>query len=88
MPVAKSHSRIFVVQAAENRAAFDAPNGLNEASDGCVLAKGKMRARCIVVLHVTRQHMTQVPLSEKGDMVKALPPDRADQTLRIAILPG
>lgn len=47
-----------------------------------------MRACRIVVLHVTRQHMTQVPLSEKDDMVKALPPDRADQTLRIAILPG
>jgi hypothetical protein len=32
--------------------------------------------------------MTQVSLSEHNDVVKALPADRADQTLRVAILPG
>ena len=84
----KSNSRVLVMQTAEDRSAFDAPNGLNEASDGCVLAKGKMRARCIVVLHVARQYMTQVPLSENDDVVKAFLADRADQALRTAILPG
>ena len=32
--------------------------------------------------------MPQVPLAEHDDMVKALPADRANQALRIAILPG
>ena len=47
-----------------------------------------MRAGRIVVVDVARQHMTQVPLPEHDDVVKALPADRANQTLRIAILPG
>ena len=46
-----------------------------------------MRARRIVVFQVARQHVTQVPLSDHDDVVKALPADRANQTLRIAILP-
>jgi len=32
--------------------------------------------------------MTQVPLPEHHDVVEALPSDRADQTFRIAVLPG
>jgi hypothetical protein len=32
--------------------------------------------------------MTQVPLSENDDVVNALPAERANQTLGIAILPG
>ena len=47
-----------------------------------------MRAGLIVVIEVARQHMTQMPLSEYDDVVQALPADRADQTLRIPILPG
>ena len=42
----------------------------------------------IVIVSVARQHMTQVALSENDDLVKALPADRANQTLRVAILPG
>jgi hypothetical protein len=34
------------MQAAENRSAFDAPNGLNEASDRCVLAVPCATKRC------------------------------------------
>ena len=43
-----------------------------------------MSARRVVVLLVAQQRMTQVPLSKNDDMVKALPSDRADQTLRIS----
>jgi hypothetical protein len=32
--------------------------------------------------------MTQVPLPEHDDVVKALPADRADQTFRTTILSG
>jgi len=47
-----------------------------------------MRPSRIIVVDVARQHMTQVPLPEYDHMVKALPADRANQTLCIAILPG
>jgi hypothetical protein len=35
-----------------------------------------------------KQHMPQVPLAEHNDMVETFPADRADQALRIAVLPG
>ena len=47
-----------------------------------------MRAGLIVVIKVAPQHVTKMPLPEHGDVVKALSADRANQSLRIAILPG
>ena len=76
------------MQAAENRSRLDASYRLNGTLDRCVLVQGQMRASRIVVIDIARQHMTQVPLPEYDHMVKALPADRADQTLRIAVLPG
>ena len=76
------------MQAAENRSRLDASYCLNGTLDRCVLVQGQMCASRIVVVDVARQHMPQVPLSEHDHMVKALPPDRANQTLCIAILPG
>ena len=46
-----------------------------------------MCAGSIIVFDVARQHVTQVPLPKHDDVVKAFPADRADQTLRMAILP-
>ena len=46
-----------------------------------------MRASLIIIVGVAGQHMAQVPLPEHDDVVKALPAERADQTLRITILP-
>ena len=76
-----------MVQAAENRPRLDASYWLHGTVDRCVLTQGEMRASLIIIVDVAGQHMAQVPLSEHDDMVKALPADRADQTLRIAILP-
>ena len=47
-----------------------------------------MCAHRVVASHVTRQHMTQVPLPKHNDMVQALPADRAYQSFGIAILLG
>ena len=47
-----------------------------------------MRPSRIIVVDVARQHMTQVPLSEHDDVVKALSSDRTYQPPRVAILPG
>jgi hypothetical protein len=46
-----------------------------------------MSASAIVVIDVAGQDMTQVPFSKDNDVVKALPADRADQALRVAVLP-
>ena len=45
------------------------------------------KGRAIVILHIQKEHVAQVPLAEDDDMVKAFSPDRADQPFRISILP-
>src|SRR3979411_609230 len=46
-----------------------------------------MRARAIVIFHVTEQQVTEVPFAEYNDVVKAFPADRTDQPFSISILP-
>jgi hypothetical protein len=46
-----------------------------------------MCPRAIVIVHVRKEHLAQVPLAKDDDMVKTFPPDRANQPFRMAILP-
>src|ERR1035438_3059096 len=42
-----------------------------------------MCPRAIVIVHVRKEHLAQVPLAKDDDMVKTFPPDRADQPFRM-----
>ena len=53
-----------------------------------VLAERKMRAHCVIVVHVTGEHMSQVMFAEHDHMVEAFAADRADQALSKTVLPG
>src|SRR6202040_2022582 len=46
-----------------------------------------MRAYLIIIFQVRQQYMTEVPLSEHDNVVKAFPSDRTDQPFSISILP-
>src|SRR3982074_247954 len=46
-----------------------------------------MRARPIVIFHVTEQQVTEVAFAEYNDVVKAFPANRTDQPFSISILP-
>src|SRR6266436_5980757 len=46
-----------------------------------------MRAYLIIVFQVRQQHMSEVPLSEHNNVVKAFPSDRTDQPFGTSILP-
>ena len=46
-----------------------------------------MSARSIVVFHVRQQNVPQVSFPDHHDVVVTFPADRADQSLRTAILP-
>src|ERR1700680_1914086 len=46
-----------------------------------------MRAYLIIIFQVRQQHMSEVPLSEHNNVVKAFPSDRTDQPFGISILP-
>jgi hypothetical protein len=40
-----------------------------------------MRTDLVVVFHVRQQYVTEMPLAEHNNMVKALPSDRTDESL-------
>jgi hypothetical protein len=42
-----------------------------------------MGSRKIVIGHISKQKLAQVPLAEDDDMVKALPAERANQPFRM-----
>src|SRR5882672_6310969 len=46
-----------------------------------------MRAYLIIIFQVRQQYVTEVPLSEHNNVVKAFPSDRADQPFGVSILP-
>src|SRR5712675_1211348 len=46
-----------------------------------------MRAYLITILQVRQQYVTEVPLAEHNNVVKAFPSDRTDQPFGISILP-
>src|SRR5258708_11760585 len=46
-----------------------------------------MRAYLIIIFQVRQQHMSEVPLSEHNNVVKAFPSDRTDQPFGVSILP-
>ena len=48
---------------------------------------GKVCSRAVVIGHIRKEEVTQMPLAEDDDMVKKFPFDRANQSFRMAILP-
>ena len=52
-----------------------------------ILPQGEMRPSAIVVIHVRKQNLAQMPLANDHDVIKAFSSDRADQTFAISILP-
>src|SRR6266853_430450 len=46
-----------------------------------------MRTDLVVVFHVRQQYVTEMPLAEHNNMVKALPSDRTDESLSKSPVP-
>src|SRR5260370_32867542 len=46
-----------------------------------------MRAYLIIIFQIRQHYVTEVPLSEHNNVVKAFPSDRTDQSFGISILP-
>ena len=76
-----------MVETAENRPRFDAPDGMDGSPDGRILVQGEVCSALIVVARITPQQMAQMLLAEHDDMIKAVPSDRADRPFAISILP-
>jgi hypothetical protein len=71
-----------MMEAAEHRVAPHRPGDAHVPwAFGCLLAKGQMRARCVVVGGVLKEHSAEVALAQRDDVVGAVAAKRANQTL-------
>ena len=53
-----------------------------------ILVQGQMRSDFVVIAGVGGKDSTQMGVAKDDDMVEAFPADRADQSLRMPVLPG
>ena len=67
-----------MMQSTDDRAGLNASSWLDGAPVWGVFAERKMRAHCVIVVHVTGEHMSQVMFAKHDHMVEAFPADRAD----------
>jgi hypothetical protein len=65
----------------------DLPEPLNGTADRRILGQSEMRPD-IIVGGVRRTNSTQMRFAEDDDVIEAFPTDRADQPLRMPVLPG
>ena len=63
----------------------DAFDGANKRS---VFVQRQVRSNAVVVGGIGLKDPAQVGLAQNHDVIQAFPADRADQPLRMAILPG
>ena len=75
------------MQAGQDRTRDDGAGPLHRPTKGPILAQRQVRADLIVVGRIRRQNLSKVRLAEDQHAVQALPAYRANQALRIRILP-
>jgi len=80
-------SAILVMKAAENRSRCYGAEPLNRPMNGSVLAQSSMSPRFIVIGDKLAKDPAQMGLAEHNQVVETFPSDRANQSLRIPILP-
>ena len=77
-----------MVQPAEDRLSNDLAEPLDRPTARRILLQGQMRSQFVIIAGIARKDPAQVGLAEDDDVIEALPADRADQPLRMPVLPG
>ena len=77
-----------MMKSAEDRPRGDATDPSNRTNKRRVLGQRQMRADIVVVGGIGVQDLTQVGFAKDDDVIQAFSADRANQPLRMAILPG
>ena len=75
------------------KAAEDWPSGklavqLDRPRGRRILAQRQMRSQFVVIVGIGRKDTAQMGFAEDDDVIEAFLADRADQSLRMPILPG
>jgi hypothetical protein len=75
------------MKSAEDRSHGDLAELLNGTKKRRVLGKGEMRSDVVIVGGISRENPAQMGVAEDDDVIEAFPSDRANQPLRMPILP-
>ena len=87
-PYRKLHPAILMMKSAEDRPSSELAEPLDRPMARRILAQGQMRSEFVVIAGVGRKDPAQMGLAEDDDVIEAFPADRADQSLRMPVLPG
>jgi hypothetical protein len=77
-----------MMKSAKDRPSNELAEPLDRPTARRILVQGQMCSAFVVVTGVGRKDPAQMCLAEYDDVIEALPADRADQSLRMPILPG
>jgi hypothetical protein len=76
-----------MMKSAEKRPRGEVTEPLDRPTVRRILVQRQMRSEFVVVDRVGTKDSTQVGVAEDGDVIEAFPTDRADQPLRMPVLP-
>ena len=77
-----------MMKSAEDRLSGDLADPLNRPMARRILIQEQMGSEFVVIPGVGGKDSTQMGVAEDDDVIEAFPPDRADQSLRMSVLPG
>ena len=78
----------MMMKATEDRLSGERTEPLDGPMARQILIQGQMRSKFVVIAVVSRKDPAQMRLAEDNDVIETLPADRADQSLRMPVLPG
>jgi hypothetical protein len=78
----------MMMKSAKNRLSSELTEPLDRPTARRILPHGQMRSQFVVIGGVGRQDPAQMGLAEENNVIEAFPADRADQSLRMPVLPG
>lgn len=76
-----------MMKSAENRPRAGLAEPLDRPMARRILVQEQMRSEFVVVAGVGREDPAQMRLAQDDDVIEAFAPDRADQPLRVPVLP-
>jgi hypothetical protein len=82
------HPAVLMVKPAEDGPRSDLAGPMNGTTERRVLGEGEVRPEVIVIVGIRRKDPAQMGFTKDDDVIEAFPADRADQSLRMPILPG
>ena len=76
-----------MMKSAEDRPRCDLATLVDRPMGRRILAQGQMRSEFVVIAGIGSKNSTQMGVAEDDDVIEAFPTDRADQSLRMSVLP-